>query len=56
MDLFLRKFMKRNDFDFEIVNDGDVPRRASYGVYISQLIAFARVCTLQSCHGIKRAK
>ena len=30
---------KRNDFDFDIVNfpflDGDVPRRASYGVYIS---------------------
>ena len=24
--------------------DGDVPRRASYGVYISQLIRFARVC------------
>ena len=40
---------KRNDFDFEIVNfpflDGDVPRAASYGVYISQLIRFARVCS-----------
>ena len=24
--------------------DGDVPLRASYGVYISQLIRFARVC------------
>ena len=39
---------KRDDFDFDIVNfpflDGDVPRRASYGVYISQLIWFARVC------------
>ena len=38
---------KREDFDFVIVNfpflDGDVPRRASYGVYISQLIRFARV-------------
>ena len=38
---------KRDDFDFEIVNfpflDGDVPRVASYGVYISQLIRFARV-------------
>ena len=37
---------KRNDFDFDIVNfpflDGDVPRRASYGVYISQIIRFAR--------------
>ena len=38
---------KRDDFDFEIVNfpflDGDVPLAASYGVYISQLIRFARV-------------
>ena len=36
---------KRDDFD--IVNfpflDGDVPRSASYGVYISELIRFARV-------------
>ena len=33
---------KRYDSDFDIVNfpflDGDVPRRHSYGVYISQLI------------------
>ena len=32
-------YNKRNDFDFDIVNfpflDGDVPRRPSYGVYIS---------------------
>ena len=39
---------RRDDFDFNVVNcpflDGDVPRRASCGVYISQLIAFARVC------------
>ena len=37
---------KRDDFDFDIVNfpflDGDVPRRTSYGVYISQLIRFGR--------------
>ena len=37
---------KRDDFDFEIVNfpflDGDLPRATSYGVYISQLIRFAR--------------
>ena len=36
------------DFDFDIVNfpflDGDVSRRPSYGVYISRLIRFARVC------------
>ena len=40
---------KGDDFDFDIVNfpflDGDVPRRPSYGVYISQLIRFARVCS-----------
>ena len=39
---------KRDKFDLDIVNfpflDGDVPRRPSYGVYISQLIRFARVC------------
>ena len=40
---------KRDDFNFEIVNfpflDGDVSRSPSYGVYISQLIRFARVCS-----------
>ena len=39
-------FDKRDDFDFEIVNfsffDGDVHRSTSYGVYIFQLIQFAR--------------
>ena len=38
---------KHDDFDFDIVNfpflDGDVPHSTSYGVYISQLIRFARV-------------
>ena len=38
---------KRDDFHFDIVNfpflDGDVPRSTSYGIYISQLIRFARV-------------
>ena len=38
---------KRDDFDFDIVNfpclDGDLLRSTSYGVYISQLIRFARV-------------
>ena len=38
---------KGDDFDFDIVNfpflDGDIPRSTSYGVYISQLIRFARV-------------
>ena len=41
---------KQDAFNFEKVNfpfiDGDVPHSPSYGVYISQLIRFARVC----CH------
>ena len=40
---------KRDDFNFEIVNfpflDGDVPRSSSYGVYISQLVRFAIMCS-----------
>ena len=32
---------KRDDFNFQ----GDDPRSSSYGVYISQLIRFARVCS-----------
>ena len=45
---FSKIYDKRDDFDFYIVNfpflDGDFPRLAWYGVYISQLIRFARVC------------
>ena len=37
---------KRDDFNFDIVNcpflDSDAPQHPSYGVYISQLIRFAR--------------
>ena len=40
---------KQDNFNFEILNfpflDGDVPRSPSYGVYIFQLIRFARVCS-----------
>ena len=43
-------YNKRDDFDFEIVNfpflDDDAPRAASYGVYIPQLIRFARMFSL----------
>ena len=39
---------KRDDFDFDIVNfpflECDVPRSTTNGVYISQLIRFARMC------------
>ena len=40
---------RRDDFSFEIVNfpfvEGHVPSSPSYGVYISQRIRFARVCS-----------
>lgn len=40
---------KRDDFGFGIVNfpwlDGDIPRAPSYGIYISQLVRFARACS-----------
>ena len=46
-DFVKTKIYDKRDFDFDIVNfpflDGDVPRSMSYGVYISQLIRFARV-------------
>ena len=39
-----KMYDKMDDFDFDIVNlpflDGDIPRRTSYGVYISQLISY----------------
>ena len=42
-------FDKWDDFNFEIVNfplfGADFPRSSSYGVYIVQLIRFARVCS-----------
>ena len=45
-------YYKRDDLNFEIVNfpflDGDVPCSPSYGVYISQLIRFARVCSYRN--------
>jgi hypothetical protein len=45
----MKIYDKRDDFDFGIVNyprlDGDVPHATSYGVYISQLIRFARACS-----------
>ena len=42
-------YNEQDDSNFEIVNfpflDGDVPRSPPYGVYISQLVRFARVCS-----------
>ena len=48
-DVHTSVYDKRDDFGFLIVNcpwmSGDVPRLPSYGVYISQLVRFARCCT-----------
>ena len=45
-----KNFDKGDDLDFDIVNfpflNGDVHRSTSYGVYISQLIRFARVSVM----------
>ena len=44
--VYTKIYDKRDDFDFEIVIspflNGDLPRSTSYGIYISQLIRFAR--------------
>ena len=48
-DIHTRVYVKRDDFGFPIVNfpwlSGDVSRLPSYGIYISQLVRFARCCT-----------
>ena len=40
---------KRNDFNFKIFNfpflDGNIPLRQSYGVFMSQVIRYLRICT-----------
>ena len=50
LKLFFRTFVLLSiDFGFPIVNfpwlNGDVPRLPSNGIYISQLVRFARCCT-----------
>ena len=59
-------FVKTKIYDKrdDIINfpflDGDVPRSASYGVYISQLIRFARVSShadnFTTCNKVSTAK
>ena len=47
--LSTRLYDKRDDFDFQIVNflflPSNIPSGPSYGVYISQLIRYARCCS-----------
>ena len=44
-----RIYDKRNDFNFEIVNypdlSGNIPKRQAYGIYTSQILRYARVCS-----------
>ena len=39
---------KREDFNFKIVNfpylDSNIPKNPAYGIYISQLVRYARIC------------
>ena len=48
-NLHTKLYDKRDDFDFHIVNfpflDSNIPLSPAYGVYISQLIRYARACT-----------
>ena len=52
--LSTRLYDKRDDFDFHIVNfpflSSNIPSDPSYGVYISQLIRYARCCSHWSCY------
>ena len=47
--LATRQYNRRDDFDFHIVNfpflSSNIPSGSSYGVYISQLIRYARCCS-----------
>jgi len=43
---------KREDLDFRIVNfpfmDSNIPATPAYGVYVSQLVRYARICTAKA--------
>ena len=47
--IYTKLYDKRDDFDFHIVNfpflSSNIPSSPSYGVYISQLIKYARCCS-----------
>ena len=48
-NLHTKLYDKRDDFNFHIVNfpflDSNIPSSPAYGVYISQLIRYARACS-----------
>ena len=47
--MYTKLYDKRDDFNFPIVNfpflDSNIPSSPAYGVFISQLIRYARACT-----------
>ena len=48
-DLTFSVYDKRDDFNFEIVNypfsDSCIPKKSALGVYVSQLLRYARICS-----------
>ena len=55
--LYTKLYDKRDDFDFHIVNfpflSSNIPSSPSYGVYISQLIRYARCCSYYDDFGYR---
>ena len=49
--IITQTYDKRDDFNFEIVNypdlTGNIPKRPTYGIFGSQLIRYARICSLK---------
>ena len=47
-ELITYLYHKRDDFPFKIVNfsdlSGNIPKKSSYGVFIAQLLRYARAC------------
>ena len=46
---YIRLYDKRNDYDFDVISfpylDGSIPKGQSYGIFISQLLRYARINT-----------
>ena len=55
--LYTKLYDKHDDFDFHIVNfpflSSNIPSSPSYGVYISQLIRYARCCSYYDDFGYR---
>ena len=43
---YIKLYDKRDDYDFDVISlDGNIPKSQSYGIFISQLIRYARINT-----------